>query len=87
MPNFRKLISTAESKQRQKRTKSTHPQQRINLNINNYKISFSHLGKYVVQQDNQFKRGDAAHYSEKIVQELKEPTLRTLGKELHDMDA
>eukprot|EP00347_Sterkiella_histriomuscorum_P000407 403375983 len=44
------------------------------------------LGKYVVQQDNQFKRGPQ-NYSQKIIDEIKQPNLRTIGRQLEELDA
>ncbi|CDW82978.1 UNKNOWN [Stylonychia lemnae] len=93
LTNLHKLIKTAEQKKRNQ-SQASGPKPRaqinktqINLNINNFKMSFRSLGKYVVQQDNQFNRGQEKNYSQNIINELKQPNLRTIGRDLYELDA
>jgi hypothetical protein len=60
-------------------------QRTINLNINNFKISYKQLGQHVVQHDLQFNRGRPENYSHRLLEN--QPTLTTIGRDLADMDA
>lgn len=57
MPNLHKLLNRTEKARSSTMMRQRHARGGIQLNINNFQISFKQLGRYVIQQDNQFNRG------------------------------